>query len=153
MLNEVKQSLTESDPLPERLKLTIVPIGETKKIRLTDPAEDNRFPAALWWAALAAVLLIAIAPWLFSLRRHADVAEQVRDHNSAQLTQQRSVGPITILAVDSDGELMQLEVDLAGGQVLGVEDRPGAVDLGDARDGVVRLDQPAGVVDDSPLAD
>ena len=43
MLDEVKWSLTESDLLPERLKLAIVTIGETKKIRLTDPSRGQPF--------------------------------------------------------------------------------------------------------------
>ncbi len=50
-------------------------------------------------------------------------------------------------------EVAQLEVDLARAQVLGVEDGLVAVDQRHAGDGVVRLDQSAGVVDDSPLAD
>src|SRR6478735_1248191 len=50
-------------------------------------------------------------------------------------------------------QVAQLEVDLAGREVLRVEDGLAAADLGDAGDGVVRLDQPTGVVDDSPLAD
>jgi hypothetical protein len=45
----------------------------------------------------------------------------------------------------------QLEVDLAGRELAGVEDRPVAVDLGDSRDFVVELDQPAGVVPGSGL--
>ena len=45
-------------------------------------------------------------------------------------------------------EAAQLEVDLARRQVLGVEDGLVAVDLRHVGDGVVRLHEPAGVVDD-----
>ncbi len=42
-------------------------------------------------------------------------------------------------------EAAQLEVDLAGGQLAGVEYRPVAVDLGDPRHPLVELDEPARV--------
>lgn len=113
MLDEVKQELADSDPLPERLKQAFLTMGETKAVRLPEPAEDHRARAALWLAVLAAAVLIAISPWLFSLRRHAEVAEQMRDHDSTQPGEQRRVGPIIILTVDSAGELAQLEVELA----------------------------------------
>ncbi|MBA3572649.1 MAG: hypothetical protein H0W34_11920, partial [Pyrinomonadaceae bacterium] len=113
MLDDVKQEFADSDPLPERLKQAFLTMGETKAVRLPEPAEDHQSRAALWLAVLAAAVLIAISPWLVSLRRHAEVAEQVLDHDSAQPGEQRHVGPITILIVDSAGELAQLEVDLA----------------------------------------
>src|SRR5204862_390344 len=45
----------------------------------------------------------------------------------------------------------QLEVDLARREVLGVEHRLLALDLGDLEHGVVDLDEPARVVGDHPL--
>jgi hypothetical protein len=45
-------------------------------------------------------------------------------------------------------ETLQLRVDLARGEVLGVELRLVAVDLRDVRNLVVELDQPAGVEQD-----
>jgi hypothetical protein len=106
MLDEVKQGLAASEPLPERLKHAFLTVGETMPVVLPEQAEDHRSRARLWLAALAAAVLIAISPWLISLSRHADVAEQARDHYSAQ-------SDITMLTVDSAQELAQLEVNLA----------------------------------------
>src|ERR1700712_943738 len=50
-------------------------------------------------------------------------------------------------------EVPELQVDLARAQVLGVEDGLVPVHERHVRQGVVRLHEPAGVVDDSPLAD
>jgi hypothetical protein len=49
-------------------------------------------------------------------------------------------------------EPSQLGVDLARGEILGVEASAVAVDLGDARDLVVELDEAAGVEQDLGLA-
>src|SRR6185312_5205162 len=45
----------------------------------------------------------------------------------------------------------QLGVDLARGEILGLEHRLVAVDLGDLRDGVVELDEPSRVEQDLGL--
>ncbi len=113
LLDQVKWELTTSDPLPERLKQAFLTMGETRAVRLPEPAENHRSHAARWLAVLAAAVLIGISPWLFSPSRQADVAELVRDHDSVQPGGHRRIGPITIVIVDSAGELAQLEVDLA----------------------------------------
>lgn len=113
MLDAVKQSLTQIDPLPERLKPAFATMGEVATVNLSEPAEDRRSLAGLWLAALAAAILIAISPWLFGLRRHANVAEQAHDRISAQADEQWFVGPITTFTIDSAAGLAQIESDLA----------------------------------------
>jgi hypothetical protein len=113
LLDEVKQEFADSAPLPEWLKHAFLNTGETTAVSLPESIDVHRSRAGLWLATLAAVVLIAILPWLFNLRRHAEIAEQVRDHEPAQPGEHRHVGPITILTIDSARELAQLEVDLA----------------------------------------
>jgi hypothetical protein len=115
LLDDVKHQLAVDEPLPERLEEAFLSAADAKETASvswpTMPARSGH-RRELWLAALAAAVLLALAPWLFGPRRQGEVARAPDPPREL-----RRVSEIVIVAIDSSAEFVRLENDLAALQV------------------------------------
>src|SRR3954465_811118 len=77
ILAQVKQELTASEPLPERLKLAFVNAAESAAVRLPSERHDRKDSrVSIWLAALAAGIVIAAAILFAGKARDRETAQE-----------------------------------------------------------------------------
>jgi len=106
ILDEIRQELTKSEPLPERLKQAFLNPSELASITLPTKRDRNKSRIGPWLVTLAAGVLIAIVALFAGKGRENDVADQ------APKLDVRRVSSIIVRTVDPSAEFEGLEDDL-----------------------------------------